>query len=725
MAHASKLEDKVRDLQEETSGRGVRHLSALVRSGGQSCRAQCWLRANGTFVSASCPCARNENGDGPCCEHIGALLLAAHRMEQQKAGALEDPAEQRRQQLLRDKVGKGSNYTNNLAMLFGKKWREDEPESDLAARQLLEVYQQEALAELESPLPLQRQGFARLEPELTLLSGSEPWLRLRVSDGEGRGYLVKSIPELLQAVEQGQMVSYSKNLCFVHQWSAFDPRAQQIPDPAAPPAERPPGHGSQDRPSVPGAACGRGVPVRRSDGQPGGALRPGGGRGRVHPGDGDAVPDPDRCPPAGRRTGGICPVLGWAPSLEGAYVFDETTLWKLERTEAARLGPALRALCGQELFFSKRDAVDFCSYVLPALGRRVQIQDPERLLLDQIPLEPVVQFYLDSPHGGTVSAHAEFLYGEDKVTQDAAPLNLVRDSRAESRAQRLLSAFLEKGYGPDGREYGAADEEAVCRFLDEGVPALLTMGEVYLSDAFRRLEATPPKVSVGVSVHGSVLDLEVDTGEFPVSELRGLIRSLRQKKRYHRLRDGSLLRLDDSMQVLEELDETLELSGAKLTQGHAQLPLYRAPSLDGALSGRPGVRFSRDDAFRRISRSFHAVKDSDYAPPESLRGVLRKYQRDGYRWLRTLDGYGMGGILADDMGLGKTLQVLSYLLALKEGGQTLPSLIVCPASLVLNWAQECEKFTPQLRCIAVDGDAAHRAALAQQWAEARSGGDGI
>ena len=70
------------------------------------------------------------------------------------------------------------------------------------------------------------------------------------------------------------------------------------------------------------------------------------------------------------------------------------------------------------------------------------------------------------------------------------------------------------------------------------------------------------------------------------------------------------------------------------------------------------------------------------------------------------------------MGLGKTLQVLSYLLALKEGGQTLPSLIVCPASLVLNWAQECEKFTPQLRCIAVDGDAAHRAALAQQWAEA-------
>ncbi len=186
--------------------------------------------------------------------------------------------------------------------------------------------------------------------------------------------------------------------------------------------------------------------------------------------------------------------------------------------------------------------------------------------------------------------------------------------------------------------------------------------------------------------------------------------------------------MDDSLEGLDELNETLELSGAKLGQGHTQLPLYRAPSLDWAVSGQNGIRFNRDDAFRRISRSFHAVKDSEYTPPASLQKVLRKYQRDGYRWLRTLDGYGMGGILADDMGLGKTVQVLSYLLAMKENGQerpgkpkdegVLPSLIVGPASLVLNWAEECQKFTPELHCLVVDGDAAHRAALAKQWGSA-------
>ena len=417
-----------------------------------------------------------------------------------------------------------------------------------------------------------------------------------------------------------------------------------------------------------------------------------------------------------RRRGGVqidtLPALNAVHGLDYDYLYSADTLWRLQRASSARILPALQALCGKSLFFTSADATEFCSYVLPELGSKLTIVDPERLLLNQIPLEPVVQFYLDAPDSFRIEAHAEFLYGEDKVTPFVpSPAGLLRDVRAESRAKRLLASYLQPGVGGREEVYGTADEDEIYRMLEEGVPALLAEGEVYLTDAFRSLQAAPPRITVGVSVHGSVLDLEVDTGEFPVAELKDLLRSLHQKKRYHRLRDGRLLRLDDSLEGLDELNDTLELSGAKLKSGHAELPLYRAPSLDWALSGQNGLRFNRDDAFRRISRSFHAVKDSEYTPPESLHNVLRKYQRDGYRWLRTLDGYGMGGILADDMGLGKTLQVLSYLLAIKELGENpLPSLIVCPASLVLNWAEECEKFTPELHCVVVDGDAAHRAA---------------
>ena len=69
-----------------------------------------------------------------------------------------------------------------------------------------------------------------------------------------------------------------------------------------------------------------------------------------------------------------------------------------------------------------------------------------------------------------------------------------------------------------------------------------------------------------------------------------------------------------------------------------------------------------------------------------------------------------GGILADEMGLGKTLQALVWLsmaVAGQESGRRKPSLIVCPTSLVENWAAEAARFTPWLRLGAMTGSDRH------------------
>lgn len=90
--------------------------------------------------------------------------------------------------------------------------------------------------------------------------------------------------------------------------------------------------------------------------------------------------------------------------------------------------------------------------------------------------------------------------------------------------------------------------------------------------------------------------------------------------------------------------------------------------------------------------------------------------------MRTLARYHFGGILADDMGLGKTLQVIALLTAFyqekteqkaagNEGGGSelpLPSLIVCPASLVYNWGQEFARFSPEIRVLLIAGTAKER-----------------
>jgi SNF2 family DNA or RNA helicase len=90
---------------------------------------------------------------------------------------------------------------------------------------------------------------------------------------------------------------------------------------------------------------------------------------------------------------------------------------------------------------------------------------------------------------------------------------------------------------------------------------------------------------------------------------------------------------------------------------------------------------------------------------EPLEGILRDYQKDGVYWLRFLENSGFGGILADEMGLGKTLQTLTWLQLQRKDSK--PALIICPTSLVENWAEEAEKFTPGLRVQKMHGSDRH------------------
>jgi SNF2 family DNA or RNA helicase len=78
----------------------------------------------------------------------------------------------------------------------------------------------------------------------------------------------------------------------------------------------------------------------------------------------------------------------------------------------------------------------------------------------------------------------------------------------------------------------------------------------------------------------------------------------------------------------------------------------------------------------------------------ALTAKLRPYQVRGVSWLReTVEAHG-GAVLADEMGLGKTLQAIGYLAGRAEEG---PQLVVCPTSLVGNWAHEIARFAPDLR----------------------------
>jgi hypothetical protein len=119
--------------------------------------------------------------------------------------------------------------------------------------------------------------------------------------------------------------------------------------------------------------------------------------------------------------------------------------------------------------------------------------------------------------------------------------------------------------------------------------------------------------------------------------------------------------------------------------------------LDALLAAHEDVRV--DENFARLRdriRSFQGVSVAEQ--PAGFVGQLRDYQKAGLGWIHFLREYGFGGCLADDMGVGKTAQVLAALEERRLLGVG-PSLVVAPRSLMFNWRQEANRFTPGLRVL--------------------------
>ncbi|MEV6773522.1 DEAD/DEAH box helicase [Nocardia sp. NPDC051030] len=126
---------------------------------------------------------------------------------------------------------------------------------------------------------------------------------------------------------------------------------------------------------------------------------------------------------------------------------------------------------------------------------------------------------------------------------------------------------------------------------------------------------------------------------------------------------------------------------------------YEMPAAGHAVPNATGT------AIVSAERAVRACTDSLAVATElrtTLKAELRPYQARGIAWLRdTVAAHG-GAVLADEMGLGKTVQAIGFLLCRAGNG---PQLVVCPTSLVRNWAHEIERFAPGLRPVTWRGGA--------------------
>ena len=265
--------------------------------------------------------------------------------------------------------------------------------------------------------------------------------------------------------------------------------------------------------------------------------------------------------------------------------------------------------------------------------------------------------------------------------------------------------------------------EALLAFLASGAPAIAALPrwrvalEGALDDVSQHLERVATIVSVRQPADApGAFDVEYafETARRSRRVANGDIGEARRQGRPW-FRHGNRTLLFDPAAHEDLLDLLREcgahpspLGGAALRVAASNAPFFvgRLARLSTSLVhfDRPSAAWA--DRIRALYAPGASSADDPATVPEPLRSTLRPYQRAGVAWLRALERGGAAGILADEMGLGKTVQTLAWIALERfhESARGMPALVVCPTSLVENWAEESRRFTPNLRLFVCHGD---------------------
>ncbi len=437
----------------------------------------------------------------------------------------------------------------------------------------------------------------------------------------------------------------------------------------------------------------------------------------------------------GIRISGMVPELLYTP--KGAYFLDETYLNRVPGAVVDELKPILRLARAGEIStcIGRKRLGEFYHHVLPVLREHVSITERDsKEIAKYLPPEAAFAFYLDVEEQDVV-CRGYAIYGEKRIS--LVKTDLAERQRAKSRLWNAMETEKIETFrdwetevdalqqvrelfpvSDEGRDWFCCDgdETFIYQILNGGVERLLRLGEVHATDRFKYMKIRRrTNISVGVAMESGLLDLSVSAGDIDLQEVLDILASYRKKKKFHRLKNGDFFVLEDKNETLETLSQLLEAARIPLKEfvkGKMQIPAYRSLYLDKMLEACSDVYVQRDKKFKALIKDFKTIAEADFEIPPSLVKTLRNYQETGYRWLRTLDAYGFGGILADDMGLGKTLQIITLLLADRRPGT---ALVVTPASLVYNWGEEFKRFAPELKVCLVSGTQKERRERIREW----------
>ena len=407
----------------------------------------------------------------------------------------------------------------------------------------------------------------------------------------------------------------------------------------------------------------------------------------------------------------------YTTSSKCVYIFYNEKIYKCEKSKYPNLDKLLKLFENGNIYVPEDKYEDFYKYVLNYYNKFVETQqlleirnNINGLVVDTL----ATKMLLDLDDNNNIIMELKFCY-KDKEFNILDPdfneyvnqQNIVRDIPKE---KEILEKIFMDGFelGRSKRYFTLKNDEDMYNFLLNKVNDYMEKFEILITDKLKNKKIKSVNVSnVSVKLDGGLLQLDMSKINIDLNEIKGILQNYNIKKKYYKLKNGDFLNLEES----DELDFVNEITNnlnTKFENGIAQIPSNRGLYLEKILERNTKIKINKNKEYKELIDN---VANKDFSDnikvDENFENILRDYQKVGYKWIKVLEHYKFGGILADDMGLGKTLQVISVLASNKNND--IPSIVVCPSSLVLNWKKEIEKWSNnRLKTLIISGDASAR-----------------
>ncbi|MFW6007061.1 MAG: SNF2-related protein [Bacillota bacterium] len=276
---------------------------------------------------------------------------------------------------------------------------------------------------------------------------------------------------------------------------------------------------------------------------------------------------------------------------------------------------------------------------------------------------------------------------------------------------KMLIEFLEENefkVKPDG--FYLENKSNIQQFIINGLSELPEEWEIKTTSSFDEIEVNQIELEPEIKIEDIEDSDNIDWFEFTITYNLGGNSYTRQELRemisYNDAGDP-YIQIDNTYFILEkgEKEEKVNDIIDLTTSDSSEEDNYRSKFYNimyyRQMVEKAGINLSGNKVYNDLQKDItgeNLVKKDSI--PDRVKPVLRDYQKRGYYWLRFLNKYHFGGILADDMGLGKTLQTLTLIKSIESSS---PALVVCPRTLIYNWQEEVNKFFDNMNCLVYYG----------------------